>query len=222
MTNFSAYFDASGTVDSRVLTVAGFVSTVRKWERFAQEWNSVLAREEIRIFHMTDFVSDKGEFANGWKGQTDRRRVFVDDLAKCLYRNVNKSFRTTMVVDDYNKVNSVFLLSERDGTPFSLCSLMTVYSLWQWAKRKGAEKQLHYYFEDGDKGKGDFERSHSRIWGDPPLFLTKEQATPLQAADFAAWKLKAAVQGAIKADHTIEKGRNLLRSIDVLNEVAYQ
>jgi hypothetical protein len=36
----SAYFDASGTVDSPVLTVAGFVSSVKKWIRFEQEWNT--------------------------------------------------------------------------------------------------------------------------------------------------------------------------------------
>jgi hypothetical protein len=124
-----------------------------------------------------------------------------------------------MVVKDFKKVNAVFLLSERQGTPYSLCALMSVFILRQWAERKRAQKHLLYYFEDGDKGKGDFERNHKRIWGAPPLFLTKEQATPLQAADFAAWKLKTAIQEATRIDHTLEKGIDLLRSVEVLKRI---
>jgi len=219
MVPYSAYFDASGTSDSAVITVAGFVSTVKKWERFEKEWNAVLNREGIKVFHMTDFVSSRKDFAKGWRNETERRRMFIGDLANCLYRNVNKSFRTTLVVQDFKKVNSRFLLTEHDGTPYSLCALMSVFTLRLWAKRKGVEKHLVYYFEDGDKGKGHFERSHKGIWKTAPLFATKEEATPLQAADFAAWKLKTAVQEAIKTDHTIEKGRELLRSIEILKKI---
>jgi len=115
MVSFSAYFDASGTVDRPVLTVAGFVSTVKKRVRFEQEWNAILKSEGVKTFHMTDFVSSKGEFAHGWKGQTERRKWFVAALAQCLYKNVNKSFRTTMIVSDYRNVDSAYLLSAHYG-----------------------------------------------------------------------------------------------------------
>jgi len=219
MVPFSAYFDASGTCDSQVLTVAGFVSTVNKWMRFEKEWTSILRREGIKVFHMTDFVSSKREFAEGWKGATERRRVFISDLATCIRRNVNKSFRSTLVVRDYKKVNAVFNFGNSPGLPYAFCSLMCAYTLRRWAERKKAEKRLLYYFEDGDKGKGDFERLHQRIYHTSPIFLTKEQSVPLQAADFAAWKLKTAVQEAIKPDHSFEKGVNLLRSIEVLKAI---
>jgi len=219
MVLFSAYFDASGTCDSQVLTVAGFVSTVNKWMRFEEEWTTILKREGIKVFHMTDFVSSKREFAEGWKGATARRRAFISSLASCIQRNVNKSFRSTLVVRDYKTVNAVFNSGNNRGLPYALCSIICTYTLRRWAERKKADKRLLYYFEDGDKGKGDFERLHQRIYHTSPLFLTKDQSIPLQAADFAAWKLKTAVQEAIKSDHTSEKGVNLLRSVEVLKKI---
>jgi hypothetical protein len=146
----------------------------------------------------------------------------ADSLALLLYvcgRTSIKSFRATMVVSDFRKVNSVFVLSERYGVPYALCSLLTVYKLRLWAKRKRAEKGLLYYFEDGDKGKGDFDRDHRRIFGEPVAFLTKEQACPLQAADFAAWKMRTAIQEALRTDHTIQTGLTLLRSLDDLRKI---
>ena len=160
MAFFTAYFDASGHPDNpvhRVMTVAGFVSTVKKWQRFDGEWSTILKREGITIFRMTDFVSNAGEFAVGWKGATDRRRLFISDLAGCLVKNVNKSFRATLVLDDYNKVNRELAIEETLGKPYALCSMMCVFILRQWAKRKHVEKQLLYYFEDGDKDKVNFD-----------------------------------------------------------------
>ena len=75
-TTFSAYFDASGTKRSPILTVAGFVGRASKWERFNREWNEILVREGVGFMHMTEFVSSRSEFSS-WKGQTDRRRECV-------------------------------------------------------------------------------------------------------------------------------------------------
>ena len=136
MVPFTAYFDASGTSNTDVITVAGFVSTVKKWARFERSWQTILKRERVTCFHMTDFVSNKGEFASGWKGKTERRRVFVGELASCIRDNVNKSFRITMVVKDYDKVNKVFDLGNGPGVPYALCSIMRAYKLRLWAKKR--------------------------------------------------------------------------------------
>jgi hypothetical protein len=214
---FSAYFDASGTVDSPVLTVAGFVSTDKKWARFDAVWSALLKREGIKCFHMTDFVSGKREFSHGWN--TERRRALIKDLEKCIQENVNKSFRVAMLVSDYRKVNEAFVLSENYGMPYGICAIMCVYELRLWAERKNALNHLQYFFEDGDKGKGQLETTHKRIYGASAFFLTKSQATPLQAADFAAWKTRAALEKALRPDHTLEKGKELLRSLEGLKRI---
>jgi hypothetical protein len=55
---FTAYFDASGTSKATVITMAGFVSRVNKWERLEDEWPQPLP-SGITSFHMTDFVSSR-------------------------------------------------------------------------------------------------------------------------------------------------------------------
>jgi len=220
MAMFSAYFDASGHPNQKsVLTVAGFVSTVQKWSRFDREWNAILKSEGVTFFHMTDFVSNRGEFAKGWRGETERRRKFIERLAECLKRNVNKSFRTTVILPDYEKANKSFQIEERLGRPYTLCSLTCVHTLRNWAKRKGAERSLLYYFEDGDKDKSDFERLHKIDYKVLPKFLDKTEAVAFQAADFAGWKIRSGVEGALKADHTLEKGIQLLRSTEMLKSI---
>jgi len=59
---FTAYFDASGSDSSRVMTVAGFVSSAQKWGRFEKDWKSFLP-PTVSMFHMTDFVTAK----EGWE-----------------------------------------------------------------------------------------------------------------------------------------------------------
>jgi hypothetical protein len=216
-TAYSAYFDASGHPDQQnVFTVAGFVSTVKKWTRFDKEWKAILKSEGIETFHMTDFVSSKGEFAVGWKGETDRRRTLIARLAKCLQNNVNKSFRATLVMPDYVAVNGVYKLEEFLGRPYTLCSMLCVYTLRKWAKKKKAVNKLLYYFEDGDKDKGNFEQMHKAAYKINPKFLDKTEAIAFQAADFAGWKIRSSIEGAIKNNHTLEKSVRLLQSVEML------
>lgn len=222
MAFFTAFFDASGHSDdpvNKVMTVAGFVSTIDKWIKFESEWNAILKAEGIAIFHMTDFVSSQGEFSVGWKGATDRRRVFIERLSACLSANVIKSFRSTLVIADFNKVNRQYKIEERLGRPYAFCAMMCAYTLRQWADREPASKPLLYYFEDGDADKGNFDAWHERTYGERPRFQNKRQAVMFQAADFAGWKMRSAVQGSIKANHTLAKGQQLLKSVAVLNTI---
>src|SRR5713101_5255072 len=217
---YSAYFDASGHPDRRSeLTVAGFASTVKKWTRFDLGWNEILKSEGIKVSHMTDFVSSQGEFAVGWKGETSKRKAFIDRLAQCIKLNVNKSFRTTLVIADFNSVNELYQLEEFLGRPYALCSMVCTCTLRQWAQRKRAGKRLLYYFEDGDKDKGNFEQMHRAAYRVAPKFLDKSEAIAFQAADFAGWKIRSNIEQAIKSDHTLEQGIRLLQSVAMLRRI---
>lgn len=220
-TAYSAYFDASGHPDQQeVLTVAGFVSTVKKWARFEREWNSILHSEGIRIFRMADFCSSHGEFA-GWKRQPDRRRVFIARLLECTRKNVNKAFAVTLVVSDFDTFNKTFMVEGLLGRPYTLCGMLCVRMLRKWAQRKGVEDHLLYFFEDGDKDKGNFERLHKLAYKQKPKFLSKTEAVGCQPADFAAWKTRSAIQASIGDDRTPENGIGVFRSLELLNRVPH-
>jgi hypothetical protein len=121
-TSYTGYFDTSGHPDDQtVITTAGFVSTVRKWDRFDRERNAILKHYGVPYFRMTEFVNSQGAFAHGWRGQTDKRRNFINELAACVKKNVNKSFRTTLVIPDYNRINVENDIEGFLGRPYALC-----------------------------------------------------------------------------------------------------
>ena len=235
-TSYTAYFDAAGhpkkmdpaNLHQRdpkytVMTVAGFVSTVNKWTRFDTEWNAILKSEGIKIFHMTDFVSSEGEFRTGWRGETDKRRVFINHLAACLKKNVNKSFRVTLLLNDYDEVNQIFKIEEVLGLSYSVCARSCLDMLYRWAQRKKAENKTLCYFEKGDLDWGNLDAKAAEL-NIPikPEVLSKDRAVAFQAADFAGWKIRTAIQEAIKDDHTLQDGIKLLHSIEVLRKIPRQ
>ena len=65
MASFSAYFDASGTSDTQVITVAGFVSTVKKWIRFEEEWQAILRREGVKVLQLAARKEPRGAEGGG-------------------------------------------------------------------------------------------------------------------------------------------------------------
>jgi hypothetical protein len=224
MAIFSAYFDASGHPDNTdVLTVAGYVGAVDSWVRFDREWQGILEAEGISAFHTTEFVSSQGEFAS-WKGRepakTERRRLTVEKLMGCVEKNCARFFRASVYLPDYERVDAAFMLSEQIGRPYAVCSSSVAYSLRNWANALGALDTLLYYFEDGDKDKGNFEQVHLAAFGTPPRFLEKSKALAFQAADFNAWKMRTALHESNKRTHTPQIGSNLLRSVAVLESVS--
>jgi hypothetical protein len=219
MAVFSAYFDASGVKQMRVLTVAGFVTTVRKWDRFDGEWSALLAGEALSAMHMTDFASSQGEFAS-WKGQTERRREFMDRLCACIKRNTNKGFASSLVLSDYGVLNAEFRLMETVGQPFTLCMRSCLGGLKLWAKRKKVTTdRLLVYIEHGDQDQGELiKRARDDGFKIIPLFKADAQA--FQAGDLAAWKSRVAIEdvtyGPLESEADFKK---IVRSLDPIKHI---
>jgi hypothetical protein len=186
---FTAYFDASGTKRTSVLTVSGFVSRVEKWARFEQEWGSILKREGINFFHMTDFASSLGEF-EGWKGQTERRRKLIQDFVACVKKNTNKGFSCSVVMDDYNAVNKQYLLDENFGMPYVLAGFSCIAYMGKWAaKRSINPKNIVVMLESGDEDQDDLKR-RCRDLEHEAFDAPKSDFRAFQAGDLAGWKSK--------------------------------
>jgi hypothetical protein len=220
MAMFSAYFDASGHPDNTdVLTVAGYAAAIENWIKFENEWKEILSSEGVVAFHTTDFVSGLGEFV-GWGGKepekVERRKRFIQQLMDCTDKLCAKFFRISVYLRDYDRVNAEFKLEEAIGKPYALCGSSAANLLRLWAKDLGVLDTLLYYFENGDKDKGDLIRIHKRAFGREPKFLEKDEAKAFEAADFNAWKMRALLEQSGKPTHTIEKGMRLLDSLAVL------
>jgi len=191
---FTAYFDASGTKLAPILTVVGFVSRAKKWDKFNDEWTAILAREQVQSFHMTDFVSSKKEFS-GWKGQTERRKKFIADLAECIRRHTNKGFGSSTLISDYNEVNVDFMLQEYAGTPFVMSTRACLGGLTRWCQKKNVlTENTLVIIEKGDDDQGDL-IERARLDGFKVIPMLKSDVVAFQAGDLAAWKFRTAING---------------------------
>ena len=75
MKEFAAYFDDSGhPSDQDMVLVAGFVSSEEQWLLFDKEWKALLAKYEVKHFHMVDCVAGEGEFS-GWGAE--KKQIFL-------------------------------------------------------------------------------------------------------------------------------------------------
>ena len=106
---FTAYFDASGTSKATVITMAGFVSRVNKWDRLEDEWPQLLP-SGITSFHMTDFVSSRRGWESWKEGRSAERAKLIQSLVACIKRNTNKGFGVSLRLVDYQRFNAKYKL----------------------------------------------------------------------------------------------------------------
>ena len=72
----AGYFDESGTHDSAVITsVAGFVSTPERWQRFDEEWKRVLDHWGLEYFHMKECAHYTANFAQFKTNELGRKQL---------------------------------------------------------------------------------------------------------------------------------------------------
>jgi hypothetical protein len=221
MAAFTVYLDASGTKRKPVLTVAGFVSRVDKWERFEKEWPAILNAEGINIFRMTDFVSSNGDF-KGWKGpdHTARRKDFLNRLIDCVKRNTNRGFSANLIMEDYAHLDQEYMLSEVYGKPYPFCAGLCMAMVDKWAQKKRlARKHILVMVEDGDDDQGEFrERAHKEHIKVIPL--SKQGAYAFQACDLAGWKSRTATEETLFGNITTEvAAKNVIRSLSLITPI---
>jgi hypothetical protein len=209
---FAAYFDAGGTATrGGVMSIAGFVSDVRKWKRFETEWTKILDRESVSCFHMTDFVSSQGQFKS-WAEQGNRRRRFIADLVQCARKHTNKAFGGALVLSAYDALNRRYQLQECAGYPYALCGNYCIKMVRKW-QMKNRIKNVDFLFERGDEHQSDLTRiCHAD--GIIPLYPSKEEAIPCQAADLLAWRTRYGFEQALNPEKlTDEKVQRLKESL---------
>lgn len=214
MVMFSAYFDTSGTKRSAVLTSVGFVSRVKKWDRFTDEWTAILSKYGVKLMRMSDFASSQGEFAE-WRGQTDRRRLFISELSNCIRRNTNKGFAASVIIADYEALDKEFMLHEHAGPPFVLAMRSCFGGLFKWARNKGVRPdQTLILVEKGDDDYGQLENA-ARADGYKVVPLLKTDTVAFQAGDLAAWKISTTLKNAAYGTlRNVEDARRIMESMN--------
>ena len=218
---FTAYFDASGTKRMKAMAFAGFVSGVKKWDRWKVQWEEILASEGVSAFHMTDFAGSEGEYKL-WKGDTKRRRRFISELVRCIKKNTNKGFSSGLYVTDYKEVNADFRLDEYVGKPYTLCGWACLGALEKWMMKKSVKKwAVLIAIEEGDEDQNELmELARSRSFKIVPR--SKAEVRAFEAADLVGWKNRIVLQESLKIRlGTKEEADAILKSLDPLEGVVH-
>jgi hypothetical protein len=219
---FTAYFDASGSESSTVMSVAGFVSRLEKWARFESAWKSFLP-DTVSMFHMTDFVTGR-EGWESWKGPEHRklRAKLLENLVGCIKLNTNQGFASSVRMSDYREVNRQFKLREYVGSPYVFLGMSELGRLKMWAARaKIDHSKILCLFEDGDHGQGDLiKRARSEGFNAVPK--SKKHLRAFDACDLTAWRARVQIDDAWERQVHLndpEGPANIMRSISHLEAV---
>jgi len=168
---------------------------------------------------MTDFASKQKEYI-GW--EPDRRAQFLSDLVECAWKYTNKAFSATVVLEDYRAADERYHLHEELGQPYSVCGRNCVGYVKKWADKHGVRK-VAFVFESGDQDWADFQRICREQDKIEPVFCSKKEFVPFQAADLIAWKSRHPIRRSLRddPDFTIDEGQRLLESVHALEKRPY-
>lgn len=201
MVMLSVYFDESYNhpTDSNpnpplVYTIAGYISTDKRWRKFQREWREVLKEAGVAFFHMSKYEARKGEYEN-WP-QEKRVRI-LKKLHSIILKYYIQSVATTVILSDYNE------LTEREKLAFGHPHVMAVIACMKdisiWGDYFGYREPMAYIFEAGSDHEGEMNRMFRSRAGDEEFkrhyrfgswaFVDKRDMPPLQAADILAYEI---------------------------------
>jgi hypothetical protein len=198
----TVYIDESGTHDSSVTIMAGWVGRLGQWAAFDPRWKKLLKCNDLTYFHSKKMRHSQGEF-KGWS--LPRRRAFMGDASKIALRNLEFGFAIPLREDDYlqyyiadNRPNKL-PLDSRYGLCFRYClSLIPLLAKSAFDGRDDLE--IHFVLESGHKNAGGAEQIFNVVKKSPEpqiqeivrmlktiTFRAKSEFPGLQMADVNAY-----------------------------------
>lgn len=184
----SLYCDASGKEQDPLISIGGVVSTAEKWRLFDDEWHQALKAFGLDYFRMSEFAHSVGQFASGWKSSEGKRRALLDRLIAIMISYVQFWTGVCVLKSDYDKVDADYELHER-MFPYTVCAKACIAQANTWYEAHHREDGVEYVFESGDEHFPQLRREVEKDFGIIPIERRKRDATPCQAADFAAYEV---------------------------------
>lgn len=205
----AAYFDVSGKPNegARPYAVAGFGSSVDKWEEFSDAWRKILAAFGLRELHMADMISRRH--------RRDLRHLTDDDYAaiiKSLFVlvecHVCKSIVRVIEGADLAGVR------ESGAEPLVVAGGSAIQAAYDWSIKRDRRDVLEaVVFDDGEKGKGALQNT-TPAHLPKPEFCNSKLELPIQAADWLAWEVAR-----LDRLHIEHRGDGGMKAVSVRGEV---
>jgi hypothetical protein len=208
----TAYFDESGhSASTKVVAIGGAMATPVRWGELRVKWSSILAKYDVKTFHMADLENRQGEF-RGW--DEARKRGLLSEVLEAITESPMFMIGAAVVVEDFNRLNET--MREKLMDPWYLCyqscfeEVLSMFYVFD-PEREGVERGLsnvracfyeaHLQYKWGpilfamsraSARRRGIRRSEGIIgWG------TKATTVHFQVADFIAYELRKHIENAI-------------------------
>ena len=193
---FTGYFDDAGGADHGYTVVAGWVSTVEKWQAFAEQWSQMLAAFNVPHFDMKTLSHFRGVY-EPWKDRPEIKDAFVSAACRVVASNVLFGFAAVIEHSGFKNVNQTFRLKEYVGNEYGLAGLSCCLHMRDWIYRQTPPQPFEIVFHDGTAKRGRLaDVMRKEHFAEPifrPAILRKNGPPPLiqiQAADFLAYEVR--------------------------------
>jgi hypothetical protein len=191
-----AYFDESGSKDTPMLTMAGYLSDERRWRIFERDWQKTLKEYCAGYLHMREFAQSRGEF-KGWPEW--KRKAFLQKLIWVIKSTV--LFRVGAVVPCKDYMETVGATDPKDTrrSPFWLCFLSCMSAVLSYCAKNDITDDVALVFDENSESSQHAVGFYSAMKSLPEIknrsqlfslsFADDKKLTPLQAADLLAYEL---------------------------------
>jgi Protein of unknown function (DUF3800) len=160
----TVYIDESGTHNSGVTIMGGWVARFGQWATFDPKWRKLLKRNGLTYFHSRKLRQTKGEF-KGWS--REKKWNFTQDAAKLGLKNLEFGFTIALPDAAYEEHYVAgyrpkeIPLDSRYGLCFRWClSLIPGFAKEAFGDR---ELDMNFVLESGHPNAGDAERIFNRV-----------------------------------------------------------
>jgi hypothetical protein len=230
----TVYIDESGTHDSGVTIMAGWVGRLGQWATFDPKWRKLLKRNQLSYYHSRKLKHSKGEFKD-WS--IIRKNAFMKDAAEIGLKNLAFGFVIALSEKVYRKH---YLADHRPkevqlDSRYGLCFRYCLSLIPTFAKERFGERELNINFvlESGHNNAGDAVRIFNRVKNQRMpnkeeqeivkmlgtiAFDDKKAFPGLQAADVAAYSAyqhetgaKVLEVGIVPNENTVKLARKIQR-----------
>jgi len=153
MAAFKAYFDESG-IDSNspLLVVGGAIARVSTWRSFCPQWEAVLKKNTVKMYHSADYNTKHGEFAN--KSEEERFQL-TDTLLKVIDSDDYRAIAAIVDKDEFvSTVREFQSTAQGQGFTMSAYQFLCYFCCVQvsrFQKLRRHIEQIEVVFESGNK-----------------------------------------------------------------------
>ena len=231
---FEVYWDDSGTHEGSPIAIAAcYISTVKGWTKFVEEFNDIRHSEEFDCFHMADFAAYHEKDRKPWCDwdYVKRKRVY-GRIAGALNPNKRVGFGFAVPKEPFDRLLAPLPEKLKDDIGryhYTYAVRCVMGAIQQWREQSLlTNKPIQYIFDHGNLNEPEIARMWHEIsrihmpferYGmekDGYSFQCRCAFKPLQAADILAWQLNSHMQKVILAGK--DDVKDMHRNMRILRE----